>query len=166
MSCYRVFSNQGNIVAVGKARNYKGRKNPRLIQRYYFLTIYGQIKPFFKRQQEHCIQRKIILEKYNWIWTFILLDPMDVSFFLNEVLWEFQRPVLIYGSSLFSRGPQPQAMQWQKSVSCGVLPWGWIVVWSLLCLKLQNFLESVRSGHTLQMFSLLGLRSLLRFLYP
>lgn len=42
-----MFSDQGNI-AGGKERNYKGRKNPKLIQKYYFLTIYGKPNHFFQ----------------------------------------------------------------------------------------------------------------------
>lgn len=62
MSCCRVFSNQGNIVAVGKARNYKGRKNPRLTQRYYFLTIYGQLKPFSRGNRSIAYEEKLYLK--------------------------------------------------------------------------------------------------------
>lgn len=98
-----MFSDQGNI-AGGKERNYKGRKNPKLIQKYYFLTIYGKPNHFFKKPGDHCAQRKIILEKHDRIWTFILLDPMDLSFFPNEVLWEFQRPDLVCGANCFPVG--------------------------------------------------------------
>lgn len=103
-----MFSNQGNVDG-GKVGNCKGRKSPRLIQRYNFLTLYGQLKHFFKKPQEHCAQRKIILEKCGRIWTFILLDPMELSFFLNEVFWGFQGPDFISGATCFPVGHNLEA---------------------------------------------------------
>lgn len=143
-------------IAGGKVGNCKGRKNPRWIQRHYFLIIYGQLK-HFSRSHRSIAHKEKLYEKYDRIWTFILLDPMDLSFFLNEVLWQFQGPDLICGATCFPAGhnlkPYTDRNLFAVEFCLRAELWfGESSAWSC------RFFQSQWSI-TLEMFSLLGLQN-------